>query len=457
MEKSPSEKPKKKPGITPIYKRIEQNMRAKIRSGEWSASMLLPGRTKLAQEYNVGLPTIERAIGPLLADGTLRVEPNRGTFVAESATQTDKESTSKNIDLNTFITTAAEPVHRSVLASKPSMPVVGIILSVYEAEDTMAVYADTQSLPVDSTSKNWKRYAKLNWTAITVQALEKAISRRGGATRRILRIQDGIRSMMPIGESIDQALDEGVDALVIANVYDLYHVTQEVFSRFSPADLPVVALSWVNLTGPLPNIVYDNAYAGYKAAEHLLQSGYGPLLFLDLLNHWWARERLEGAQAVIHNLRCPEDRFMVYRGETLKHLPEYNPEQPNELIYALGYAAGKELLSQRFFPGSPSGDPVGVIAVNDAVAYGFYQAMSEVGLKAGEDYGLIGFDDDPPSSELSITSLCPPLEEMGDEAAHLIFSMLQKQSMAHQVRLSSHLIIRTSTRRTSTKKYSAEA
>jgi len=66
----------------PVYRRIEQDIRSKIRDGVWIVGAMIPSRRELARQYQVEVKTIQRAIGLLLDDGVLRAEAGRGTFVA---------------------------------------------------------------------------------------------------------------------------------------------------------------------------------------------------------------------------------------------------------------------------------------------------------------------------------------------------------------------------------------
>ena len=92
-----------------------------------------------------------------------------------------------------------------------------------------------------------------------------------------------------------------------------------------------------------------------------------------------------------------------------------------------------------------SGEPSGIIAGNDHGALAFMEAARTLGKVAGRDYGLIGFDDLPQSRSAGLTTLRPPVESMGEEAARLVLRWMGGDRTETQVRLRSHLIARTST------------
>jgi LacI family transcriptional regulator len=72
-------------------------------------------------------------------------------------------------------------------------------------------------------------------------------------------------------------------------------------------------------------------------------------------------------------------------------------------------------------------------------------AAEAAGKKAGVDFGLIGFNDDVEVRALGITTLRPPLEELGREASRNLIRTLQGETIPVQIRLQSQLITRAST------------
>src|SRR5947209_1870349 len=71
--------------LEPEHRSITHSLRERIRSGQWPAGTMIPGRRELAREFHVSTATLERAILPLLTDGSLRADNRRGTFVGSAA------------------------------------------------------------------------------------------------------------------------------------------------------------------------------------------------------------------------------------------------------------------------------------------------------------------------------------------------------------------------------------
>jgi LacI family transcriptional regulator len=96
-----------------------------------------------------------------------------------------------------------------------------------------------------------------------------------------------------------------------------------------------------------------------------------------------------------------------------------------------------------------------VVAANDLLALGCYDAMRERGLRCPADISVTGFNDMPFMNRLSppLTSLRIPHGELGDEAAKLLLERINNPgARARTVSLVPELIIRGSTAAPKTKR-----
>lgn len=64
------------------YRQVADELRAAIAAGEFPRGTVLPSEPELSEKYGLSRPTINRAIQILRAEGLLRVERGRGTFVS---------------------------------------------------------------------------------------------------------------------------------------------------------------------------------------------------------------------------------------------------------------------------------------------------------------------------------------------------------------------------------------
>lgn len=70
----------------PLYSRFEELVRERIETGEWAPGTLIPSERELSAEFKLSRATTRKALDRLVAEGVLRKESRRGTFVAEPKT-----------------------------------------------------------------------------------------------------------------------------------------------------------------------------------------------------------------------------------------------------------------------------------------------------------------------------------------------------------------------------------
>ena len=66
----------------PIYRQIEELLRAQIAQGKWAEGDRLPPLRELSAELGVAYATVARGVRALIEDGTLDARTSRGTVVA---------------------------------------------------------------------------------------------------------------------------------------------------------------------------------------------------------------------------------------------------------------------------------------------------------------------------------------------------------------------------------------
>ncbi|WRZ90020.1 GntR family transcriptional regulator [Streptomyces sp. NBC_01007] len=66
-----------------LWPQIAEDLRARLRAGEWTPGERFPGTVALAAEYGVAQATTQKALVALRAEGLLRLEVGQGSFVAE--------------------------------------------------------------------------------------------------------------------------------------------------------------------------------------------------------------------------------------------------------------------------------------------------------------------------------------------------------------------------------------
>jgi DNA-binding LacI/PurR family transcriptional regulator len=385
------------------FKEIEQDMRSKISYGKWAPGAPLPSRRDLAKEYGVTCVTIQRAIAGLIADGTVLAHPRKGTFVSgEAAAQRAGGS--------------------SAPAATGKRPVIGIIAE----------------LPVHGSPRSDGSYFE---NRIAVQAVEQVYSEQGLTTRFINILQPNDKHLH-VDEAIDQLVAENVDGIVVVFCDELDKV-KRVYAASRRIKVPLVYVASRELMVPISHVYFDNRDAGFQAAQHLIDQGCTSIAMFAPFIEDWAQERSAGI------------RHAIATSDLSPRSVSFHPQMPlvaqwNLSDLGVGYEENKRITqaeayqcAKEFFGAGPA--PDGIIAANDHVAFGIIQAAEEFSKFSGRDYLLVGFDDVPDSRMVNLSTLRPPLEWMGYEAANLLLQSIQGRQSTRHIKLRSHLVTRAST------------
>ena len=90
--------------------------------------------------------------------------------------------------------------------------------------------------------------------------------------------------------------------------------------------------------------------------------------------------------------------------------------------------------------------PTAIICTNDVMAFGAKTYFDEFGLRLGEDVALTGYDDDPTSEFLRITSVHQPIDEVAATVVNILYGEISTHPVAErQVVFDPTLVVRQST------------
>ena len=214
------------------------------------------------------------------------------------------------------------------------------------------------------------------------------------------------KQLMLIGESggdakvedqlIHDMLDRGVDGFIYAAMW-----TRAVVPSRSLRGHPLVLLNCTTTTRGIPSVVPDEHGAGAASAKALLDAGHRDAIYLvgECPDHvLGATQRIQGIKETLS----------VSGLELGGHIEcLWWPEESYAAVGAF-LAAGER--------------PTGFICLNDRVAFGVYQAMSDAGLRIPKDVSIVSFDDSDLASWLrpQLTSIAIPHFDLGRRAVELL-------------------------------------
>jgi GntR family transcriptional regulator of arabinose operon len=76
-----ADKPESVLGADPLYRRIQNTLRGRIRQGDWLPGQALPSRRVLCSEFGTTQVTLDKAMEGLIREGLVRASRGSGTFV----------------------------------------------------------------------------------------------------------------------------------------------------------------------------------------------------------------------------------------------------------------------------------------------------------------------------------------------------------------------------------------
>ena len=197
---------------------------------------------------------------------------------------------------------------------------------------------------------------------------------------------------------VEGFLARQVDGFLYASMY-----TREVVIPEGMRGHPVVLVNCVSPGTGVPAVVPDEIGAGRTAAEVLLRAGHrdGIVVVGEPAPHTVAgRERLAGMEDAL----AGADARLAGTLDCV-----WWPEAAYEVV-------------RRFV--ATGGRPTALVCLNDRVAMGTYQALSDAGLRIPTDVSVVSFDDSDLASWLrpQLTSVALPHRELGRRGVELLLS-----------------------------------
>lgn len=204
-------------------------------------------------------------------------------------------------------------------------------------------------------------------------------------------------------EAVEAALDRQVDGVIFATMR-----SRELYVPPVPDGTRVVLLNATNELHPVS--ILPDEYAGGRAAVDLLAAA-GHREGILLLGHNAEKER------GLFRSMTVERRFAGIRDAMAEHGLQFIAEESIWLWEPEnGYAAMTKLLKRH------RSSLRAILALNDRLAFGAQQALTEAGLRVPDDVSIVSFDNDELASYMrpGLTTIALPHEAMGTAAVDAV-------------------------------------
>lgn len=155
----------------------------------------------------------------------------------------------------------------------------------------------------------------------------------------------------------------------------------------------------------VPSVLIDDEKSAYQMIRYLIQKGHRKIAVLGgKEDNLHTQRRLKGYQRALYEAQ------ILYNPTLIRY---------SDWTIAAGYDEVKKL---------PINEITAIFCMSDRMAGGVYRYLDELGLRAGRDIAVAGFDDQEISKVMipELTTMALPLQEIGRASAELLFRQIEK-------------------------------
>lgn len=232
---------------------------------------------------------------------------------------------------------------------------------------------------------------------------------------------------------IRQLYDRQVRGVILSSVAQ---DNAEFVNKYIRKGMKFVLLDQL-LTGvAAPSIEYDSRAGARMATEHLLALGHKKIAFATTPLVRFTRKEIHAGYCKALNAAgiTPEEALLYVRSMD-------KSGRGSDYELNIGRLIADEMIKDR----CPA---TAVVCINDMIAIGLIQALTQNGIRVPEDVSVVGFDDIPLAGAYipSLTTVHYPAQEMGRLAAIMLQDALRSEegAMSVSMRLSPQLVVRGS-------------
>lgn len=208
----------------------------------------------------------------------------------------------------------------------------------------------------------------------------------------------------------------------------LYNIDTKLFNEIK---IPIVFTSADvlkdNDIGSISTIKVENRYSSYKGVKYLINKGHRNIAILlgDIDDKGISIERFNGYKRALF-----EENFLVN-----KRYIKYGKYDCKS-----AYEKTLELLEE-------SKEVTAIFAISDLMAVGAAKAITDKGLRVGEDIALLGFDGMDMTKYYfpGISTIEQPKERLAKESINLLLDLINKKSKNKNIVIETNLLEREST------------
>lgn len=209
---------------------------------------------------------------------------------------------------------------------------------------------------------------------------------------------------------IDRFLRIGTDGIIVMPVSNVANTAG--VQLITEHKLPLVLVDRYLSEADTSYVITDGFDGSYRVTEHLIILGYESFVFIT-----------SGLEQI--TTTSVRDRYNGF----CKALTDYGLEDKIKPLTPVHLSDMGEVSQLIITRDDHHGLPNAIVTVHDAVAMNFMRAAASIGFSAPDDYAIVGFDDLPASSQLTVplTTVSQPRYDVGFHAGHMLIDRIESQ------------------------------
>jgi LacI family transcriptional regulator len=254
-----------------------------------------------------------------------------------------------------------------------------------------------------------------------VRAVERTLGKEGYVT--MLADSDNSREMERA--ILDSLFARQVDGLILATAW----LQDEIVAKCQEQNIPFVLVNRTVTDENVTSVVTNDVQGIRLAVDHLLHLGHRKIAYVGgPLNTSTGAGRRTGFVAAMNAYR------LTVREKLIVDCPSFTVQA--------GAAAARDLL------GGSNRNFTAIVAANDMLALGCYDALKEAGLRCPQDMSITGYNDMPFADRFDppLTTLRIPHDQIGVQSSLLLLRMMRAPTIVvPSMHLEPVLVVRGST------------
>lgn len=233
-------------------------------------------------------------------------------------------------------------------------------------------------------------------------------------------------------ECLLKLFDKNIDGIIVEPTKSaLPNPNLDIYREISSKGVPIVFIHGYYKDLNYSYVVEDDEAGGYLAVNQLIKLGHEKILGIFKVDDIQGHKRYNGYVQALREARIDikDSRILWYTTEEHETLTE-NERFTNTLLSQLRECTA-------------------IVCYNDQIAIKIMDLLRKNSIKIPEDVSLISFDDSDicQVTEVKISSVAHPKEELGKKAAEAILALIEGQKIHTEEVMIPKMIIRHSTQK----------